>query len=164
MNKHIVVLPGDGIGPEVTREAVNVLNAVGKRFNLGIHTEERLIGGAAIDKTGDPLPEETLDACKKADAILLGAVGGPKWDNAPKRPETGLLRIRKALALFANLRPAVIFPALANLSRLRPETVAQGIDILVVRELIGDIYFGQPAGEGGVCSLRDKMVSQNFLG
>lgn len=147
MNKHIVLLPGDGIGTEVVAEAVKVLRAVEKRFNASFTTEEALMGGAAIDATGDPLPQATIDACKKADAVLLGAVGGPKWDNLPKRPEAGLLGIRKELNLFANLRPATVYPELASLSCLKPSLVEKGVDILVVRELTGDVYFGQPAGE-----------------
>ena len=147
MNKHIVLLPGDGIGPEVVAQGVKVLRAVEKRFGATFSTEEALMGGAAIDATGLPLPKSTVDACKKADAVLLGAVGGPKWDNANPRPEAGLLGIRKELGLFANLRPAVVYPELASLSCLKPELVEQGLDILVVRELTGDVYFGQPAGE-----------------
>lgn len=147
MNKHIVLLPGDGIGPEVVVQAVKVLRAVEKRFDATFTTEEALMGGAAIDVTGDPLPQATIDACKKADAVLLGAVGGPKWDNAPRRPEAGLLGIRKEMNLFANLRPATVYPELASLSCLKPSLVEKGVDILVVRELTGDVYFGQPAGE-----------------
>ena len=149
MNKHIVLLPGDGIGPEVTAEAIKVLRAVEKKFGCAFTTETRLIGGAAIDAAGEPLPRDTLEAAKQAGAILLGAVGGPKWDGLPhgRRPESGLLAIRRELGLFANLRPAVVFPELASLSCLRPEAVAAGIDLLVVRELNGDVYFGQPAGE-----------------
>ncbi len=162
MKKHIVLLPGDGIGPEVVAEAVKVLHVVEKKFGATFTTEEALMGGVAIDKTGEPLPEATLAACKKADAVLLGAVGGPKWDNLPntKRPEAGLLGIRKALGLYANLRPATVFPELASLSCLRPELVAKGVDVLVVRELTGDVYFGQPAGE----EVRDgKRVAFNNM-
>lgn len=149
MKKHIVLLPGDGIGPEVVAQAVKVLGAVQKKFGVEFTTEEALIGGAAIDATGEPLPQATLEACKKADAILLGAVGGPKWDNLPnkQRPEGGLLAIRKALGLYANLRPSTVYPELASLSCLKPELVEKGVDILVIRELTGDVYFGQPAGE-----------------
>lgn len=147
MKKRIVLLPGDGIGPEVIAQAGKILRTVEKKFDLVLDTEEALIGGAAIDATGDPLPPATLEACKKADAVILGAVGGPKWDKAPKRPEAGLLGLRKALNLFANLRPAAVFPELADLSALKEKTVERGIDILVVRELTGDVYFGQPAGE-----------------
>ena len=144
MKKHIVVLPGDGIGPEVVAQTLKVLRAVETKFGVSFTFEEALMGGAAIDATGSPLPEATVAACKKADAVLLGAVGGPKWDNLPntKRPEAGLLGIRKELNLYANLRPATVFPELASLSCLRPDLVQNGIDILVVRELTGDVYFG----------------------
>lgn len=139
----ICVLPGDGIGPEITAEATRVLQALG----LKIEMEEALLGGCAVDATGDPYPEATRKLAQAADAVLLGAVGGPKWDNNPReqRPERGLLGIRKHLNLFANLRPAVLYPELANASTLKPEVVA-GLDILIVRELTGDIYFGQPRG------------------
>ncbi|MDL2279877.1 3-isopropylmalate dehydrogenase [Desulfovibrio sp. OttesenSCG-928-G11] len=147
MNKKIVLLPGDGIGPEVVAQGVKVLRAVGGRFGASFSMEEALMGGCAIDAVGDPLPQATIEVCKKADAVLLGAVGGPAWDKAPRRPEAGLLGIRKELGLFANLRPATVYPELASLSALRPEAVAQGVDILVVRELTGDVYFGLPAGE-----------------
>lgn len=149
MKKRIAVLPGDGIGPEVVAEAVKVLGVVAKKYNCEFELDYALIGGSAIDATGEPLPQASLDAARKADAVLLGAVGGPKWDALPhgKRPESGLLAIRKELNLFANLRPATIFPELASLSSLRPEVTAAGIDLMVVRELTGDVYFGQPAGE-----------------
>ena len=139
----ICVLPGDGIGPEITAEAVRVLKALGLKMAM----EEALLGGCAVDATGDPYPEATQRLALAADAVLLGAVGGPQWDNNPreKRPERGLLGIRKQLGLFANLRPAVLYPELANASTLKPEVVA-GLDILIVRELTGDIYFGQPRG------------------
>ena len=139
----ICVLPGDGIGPEITAEAVRVLNALDLAFEM----EEALLGGCAVDATGDPYPEATRKLALAADAVLLGAVGGPKWDSNPReqRPERGLLGIRKQLGLFANLRPAILYPELANASTLKPEVVA-GLDILIVRELTGDIYFGQPRG------------------
>ena len=139
----ICVLPGDGIGPEITAEAVRVLNALDLKFEM----EEALLGGAAVDATGNPYPEATQKLARVADAVLLGAVGGPQWDALPreKRPERGLLGIRKDLNLFANLRPAILYPELANASTLKPEVVA-GLDILIVRELTGDIYFGQPRG------------------
>ncbi|MFN6960880.1 MAG: 3-isopropylmalate dehydrogenase [Rhodocyclaceae bacterium] len=139
----ILVLPGDGIGPEITAEAVRVLKALGLSFEM----EEALLGGCAVDATGNPYPEATRKLAREADAVLLGAVGGPKWDNHPReqRPERGLLGIRKDLGLFANLRPAVLYPELANASTLKPEVVS-GLDILIVRELTGDIYFGQPRG------------------
>ena len=147
MNKHIVLLPGDGIGPEVVEQATTVLVEAAALCGVTIATQTELIGGAAIDATGSPLPETTLAACQKADAILLGAVGGPQWDSLPngQRPESGLLAIRKALNLYANLRPATVFPELAELSCLRESIAAQGFDLLVVRELTGDVYFGQPA-------------------
>jgi 3-isopropylmalate dehydrogenase len=139
----ICVLPGDGIGPEIITEAIRVLKAL----DLGIEMEEALLGGCAVDATGDPFPEATQKLAQEADAVLLGAVGGPKWDSNPReqRPERGLLGIRKQLGLFANLRPAILYPELANASTLKPEVVA-GLDILIVRELTGDIYFGQPRG------------------
>ena len=139
----ICVLPGDGIGPEITAEAVRVLNALDLKFEM----EEALLGGGAVDATGSPYPEATQKLAREADAVLLGAVGGPQWDGLPReqRPERGLLGIRKDLNLFANLRPAILYPELANASTLKPEVVA-GLDILIVRELTGDIYFGQPRG------------------
>lgn len=147
MSKHVVVLAGDGIGPEIMAEAVKVLSAVNEKFALGITWENQLLGGAAIDAHGVPLPDVTLDAARKADAVLLGAVGGPKWDTIERsiRPERGLLKIRSELNLFANLRPAILYPQLASASSLKPEIVA-GLDILIVRELTGGIYFGQPRG------------------
>lgn len=149
MNKTIVLLPGDGVGPEVVEQGVRVLHAVGMKFKTSFSISTELIGGAALDATGSPLPPATLEACKKADATLLGAVGGPKWDNLPaeKRPEKGLLSIRKELNLFANLRPAKVYPELSSLSCLKTELVQDGLDFLVVRELTGDVYFGTPAGE-----------------
>jgi 3-isopropylmalate dehydrogenase len=139
----ICVLPGDGIGPEITAEAVRVLKALDLKFEM----EEAQLGGAAVDATGSPYPEATQKLARAADAVLLGAVGGPKWDTLPReqRPERGLLGIRKDLNLFANLRPAILYPELANASTLKPEVVA-GLDILIIRELTGDIYFGQPRG------------------
>ncbi len=147
MSKHIVILAGDGIGPEIMAEAEKVLAAVNEKFDLGLSWEHQLLGGCAIDAHGVPLPDVTLDAAKKADAVLLGAVGGPKWDSIERsiRPERGLLKIRSELNLFANLRPAILYPQLASASSLKPEIVA-GLDILIVRELTGGIYFGQPRG------------------
>ena len=139
----ICVLPGDGIGPEIISEAVRVLQAL----DLPLEMETALLGGSAVDATGQPYPEATQKLARAADAVLLGAVGGPQWDTLPReqRPERGLLDIRKDLNLFANLRPAILYPELANASSLKPEVVA-GLDILIVRELTGDIYFGQPRG------------------
>ncbi len=142
----IAVLPGDGIGPEITGQAVRVLEALASD-GLRIEMEQAPVGGAGYDASGDPLPEATLKLAEQADAILFGSVGGPKYDALPRpqRPEQGLLRLRKHFDLFANLRPAVVYPELAHASTLRPEVVA-GLDLLILRELTGDIYFGQPRG------------------
>lgn len=147
MSRKVLVLPGDYIGPEIIAEAVKVLEAVDGRFELGLELEYGLLGGAAIDAHGVPLPEETLTRARAVDAILLGAVGGPKWDNIERhlRPERGLLGIRSELQLFGNLRPAILYPQLVDASSLKPELVA-GLDILIVRELTGGIYFGEPRG------------------
>jgi len=141
--KKIAILAGDGIGPEVVAEAEKVLKKTEELFGYRFEKEHGLFGGIAIDQKGTPLPQETLELCKKSDAVLLGAVGGPKWDNNPKelRPETGLLGIRKALGLFSNIRPAYIFDCLKEASTLKPE-VLDGTDLIVVRELTGGIYFG----------------------
>jgi len=143
----ITLLPGDGIGPEIMAVAVDVLNAIGKQLDIGFEFTEALMGGAAIDATGEPLPAQTLEICRKSDAVLLAAIGGYKWDNLPRhlRPETGLLGLRAGLGLFANLRPAAILPQLIDASSLKREVV-EGVDIMVVRELTGGIYFGQPKG------------------
>jgi len=142
----ICVLPGDGIGPEIVAQAVRVIEAL-RSDGLKFELEEGLLGGCAVDATGDPYPEATRQLARAADAVLLGAVGGPRYDSLPReqRPERGLLGIRKDLGLFANLRPAFLYPELANASTLKPEVVA-GLDILIVRELTGDIYFGEPRG------------------
>ena len=141
MTHSIVLLPGDGVGPEVTAAARLVLEAVAARFGPDFAFSEHAIGGAAIDATGEPLPAGTRDACLAADAVFLGAVGGPKWDGAPKRPEQGLLAIRKAMGLYANLRPVVVDAALADRSPLKRDAV-EGVDLLIVRELTGGLYFG----------------------
>ncbi|WP_448588090.1 3-isopropylmalate dehydrogenase [Thermocrinis sp.] len=149
----IAVLKGDGIGPEIVESAIKVLKGVEHLSGHSFELEEGLIGGVAIDQKGEPLPQETLDLCLKADAVLLGAVGGPKWDNLPtsKRPERGLLEIRKALDLYANLRPAKVYEPLIGASPLKEEVV-RGTDFIVIRELTGDVYYGEPRGiflEGG---------------
>ena len=147
MSKSVLILPGDGIGPEIITEAEKVLNALSRRYGLQISTEQGLIGGSAIDETGVPLPDETLALGKQSDAILLGAVGGPKWDKIERslRPERGLLAIRAGLNLYANLRPAILYKELAEASFLKPEVIG-ALDIMIVRELTGGIYFGQPRG------------------
>jgi 3-isopropylmalate dehydrogenase len=147
---NIALIKGDGIGPEIIDEAVKVLDAVAADEDFDFSYDELLMGGAAYDITGDPLPQETIDGAFKSDAVLFGAIGGEKWDNLPreKRPESGLLRFRKALGVFANLRPAVVYDELINASSLKPEIV-KGVDLMVVRELIGGIYFGEPKGREG---------------
>jgi 3-isopropylmalate dehydrogenase len=142
---NLAVLPGDGIGPEVTDEGIKVLKATGSKFGHQFDLQEGLVGGIAIDRTGEALPQETLKICRKADAVLLGAVGGPKWDDpkARTRPEDGLLALRKALGLFANLRPVKVFPMLVDSTNLKPEVV-DGVDLIFIRELTGGLYFGRP--------------------
>ncbi len=147
MKAHIILLPGDGIGPEVVAEAVRVLQVIAKEFGHSFELTERLMGGCSIDRYGVALTDETLADCQASDAVLLGAVGGPKWDDptAKVRPEQGLLALRKGLGVFANLRPVRVHPSLANASPLKPEILV-GVDVLVVRELTGGLYFGQPRG------------------
>ncbi len=145
MNFNLIVLPGDGVGPEVIDEAVKVLRAVGKRYGHSFNLNNRLVGGSAIDAEGVAVSKDTLKLCKKADAVLLGAVGGPKWDDplAKVRPEDGLLELRKGLGLFANLRPVKVFPVLVDSTNLKPEVI-KGVDFIFVRELTGGLYFGRP--------------------
>ena len=157
----IAVLKGDGIGPEIVEATLRVLGKVEELYGVSFEYEEGLIGGRAIDETGTPLPDETLDLCKNSDAVLLGAVGGPKWDDLPtdKRPEKGLLKIRKELDLYANLRPAKVWEPLIASSPLKPEVVG-GTDLLVVRELTGDVYYGEPRG---VFEKNGKRVGVNTM-
>src|SRR5882757_4420518 len=144
LKKTIVLLPGDGIGPEVTRSAANVLQECAREFHHQFTFIEMPVGGAAIDKTGTPLPNETLDACRKADAVFLGAVGGPKWDSLPvgKRPESGLLGLRQGLGLYVNVRPVKLLEPLRGISPLRADRLGD-LDLEIVRELAGGIYFGE---------------------
>jgi len=158
---NLTVLPGDGIGPEVTGQAVSVLQAVADAFGHQLHQQQKLIGGAALTAVNDPLPADTIQACLSSTAVLLGAVGSPGFDHLPNhlRPEAGLLRIRRELGAYANLRPAVFFPALEDCSPLRAEIV-RGTDMMIVRELLGGLYFGQPRsieGEGGAKSAINTM-------
>lgn len=151
MNYNIAVVRGDGIGPEVIAETIKVLEVVGKKFGHTFNFTDVLAGGAAIDAKGECLPQETIDIAKSSDAVLLGAVGGPKWDAVPgdQRPERALLGLRKELGLFANLRPAMVFEQLADASPLKPEIISGGLDIVVVRELTGGIYFGEKGTKDG---------------
>jgi 3-isopropylmalate dehydrogenase len=163
MKARIALLPGDGIGPEVTAAAVLALLVIGKKYQHSFKFKEHPIGGKAIDLCGSPLPEGTLTACKDADAVLLGAVGGPKWDdpNTKVRPEAGLLALRKELGLYANLRPVHVNPALIHTSPLKPEKL-DGVDLLVVRELTGGLYFGQPKGRSQVKGRRRAVDTLEY--
>jgi 3-isopropylmalate dehydrogenase len=147
MSRRVLLLPGDGIGPDIVAEARKLLTALGDDHGLDVTLDEGLMGGAAVDRTGTPLPSETLEKARASDAILLGAVGGPAWDGLERaqRPETGLLGIRRELGLFGNLRPAILYPQLADASALRADVVA-GLDLMIVRELTGGLYFGEPRG------------------
>ena len=148
---NIAVIKGDGIGPDVVNEEIRVLNKIGEKFGHKFEYKEVLLGGAAIDACGTPIPKETIETCKASDSVLLGAVGGPKWDDLPGelRPERGLLGIRSELGLYANLRPAIIHKALASASPIKPEIIGDSLDILVVRELTGGIYFGEHGYRSG---------------
>ncbi|MFC2016298.1 3-isopropylmalate dehydrogenase [Chloroflexota bacterium] len=145
MKFDLAVLPGDGIGPDVTDEGIKVLQAIGERFGHKFDLHYGLVGGIAIDETGEALPKDTLKICRRCQAVLLGAVGGPKWDNpeAKVRPEDGLLALRKGLGMFANLRPVKVFPVLTNSTNLKPEVI-EGVDFIFIRELTGGLYFGRP--------------------
>ena len=165
MNYKIAVIPGDGIGPEVTASAIDVLNAVGKKYGHTFNYESLLMGGCAIDDCGDPLPEITAKTALASDSVLLGAVGGYKWDTLPgnKRPEHALLAIRKILGLYANIRPAKLFAPLKDASPLKPEITEKGIDLVVVRELTGGIYFGERGtrtGKDGIESFDTECYSE----
>jgi 3-isopropylmalate dehydrogenase len=163
MHARIALLPGDGIGPEVVAEGVKALRAVAARFGHTFEFTEALIGGIAIDRTGNPLPPETLALCQASDAALLGAVGGPKWSDprAAVRPEQGLLAIRAGLGLFANLRPVKVYPALIDASTLKPEVVAN-VDMVIVRELTGGLYFGKPQGQSGAAPNREAVDTLSY--
>lgn len=155
---NIAVIKGDGIGPEIVEGAETVLNAIAKKFSHKFNYTDVYMGGCAIDKFGEPLPQETIDICKKSDSVLLGAVGGPKWDNCPKRPEAGLLGIRKALELYSNLRPSILKPQLKEASPLKDSKLENGLNVMVVRELTGGIYFGkrEKAQDGSWASDEEK--------
>ncbi len=167
MNKNIAVIRGDGIGPEIVTEAIKVLNKVGEKFGHTFNYTDVLMGGCAIDATGVPLPQETIDICLKSDSVLLGAVGGKKWDNLPGnlRPEAGLLGIRGALKLFANIRPAKLLAPLASACPLKTEITDGGLDLVIVRELIGGAYFGERktyTDENGVKHASDSMAYADY--
>src|SRR5438876_2248132 len=159
----ITILPGAGIGPEVTDEAVRVLENVAREFNHQLSLERKEIGGAALQRSNNPLPDDTIHSCLASGAVLLGAVGGPSFDKFPKhlRPESGLLRLRRELGAFANLRPAVCFPALEDCSPLRSDVV-HGTDILIVRELLGGLYFGQPRSIEGPAGSRNALNTMRY--
>lgn len=167
MNKKIAVIKGDGIGPEIVNEAEKVLNKVGEKFGHTFEYTDVLMGGCAIDATGVPLPQETIDICLASDSVLLGAVGGPKWDTLPGhlRPEAGLLGIRGALKLFANIRPAKLIPALSGACPLKDEITQNGLDLVIVRELIGGAYFGERdthVDENGIKHASDSMAYADY--
>ncbi|MCH9814389.1 MAG: 3-isopropylmalate dehydrogenase [Epsilonproteobacteria bacterium] len=160
----IAVIKGDGIGPEIVDEAIKVLDAVSVNTDCEFVYKEYLMGGIAYDITGDPLPEETVEGCKNADAVLFGAIGGEKWDNLPrdKRPESGLLRLRKALALYANFRPVKVYDELLDASTLKSEVI-EGVDLLVMRELTGGIYFGQPREKGNESAFNTMVYTKDEI-
>jgi len=155
---NIAVIKGDGIGPEIVPQAVNVLNVIGEKFGHTFNFNEVLMGGCAIDAVGEPLPQATIDACLAADSVLMGAIGGPKWETLPgnQRPEAGLLGLRSAMKLYANIRPAVLFQPLKNACPLRADIAERGIDMVIVRELTGGIYFGERGRDGDVAYDTEK--------
>src|SRR5579875_1593523 len=161
----IALLPGDGIGPDVTGEALRVLTAVAAAGHWRLTVRTGVVGGRAVDETGDPLPEETLRLCQESDAVLLGAVGGPKWDHlpGPQRPESGLLRLRQGLGVYANLRPVRLLPSLVACSPLKGEVVAEGVDMVIVRELTGGLYFGQPKERRGASAVDTMAYSADEI-
>ena len=163
MQLRVTSLPGDGIGPEVTSQAICVLEEVASGFGHDLELDEKEIGGVALEKLGNPLPDSTIQACLASHAVLLGAVGSPAFDHNPRelRPEAGLLRLRQELGAFANLRPAVFYPALAACSPLRPEIV-KGTDILIVRELLGGLYFGEPRSIEGAPGARHAVNTMRY--
>src|SRR5882762_1612405 len=163
MQLRLISLPGDGIGPEVTTQAIRVLEEVAGGFGHDLELDEKEIGGAALTEFGDPLPAATIQACLESQAVLLGAVGSPAFDNHPRelRPEAGLLRLRQVLGAYANLRPAVFYPALRDCSPLREE-IAKGTDILIVRELLGGLYFGQPRSIEGAPGKREAVNTMRY--
>ena len=160
---NLTVLPGDGVGPEVTDEAVRILETIAEAYKHQLSVKRKPVGGAALVSDKDPLPADTLQACLSSDAVLLGAVGGPSFDSFPShlRPESGLLRLRRELGVFANLRPALCFPALEDCSPLRPEVV-RGTDVMIVRELLGGIYFGEPRSTQGVSGQRSAIDTMSY--
>ncbi len=161
---NISIIKGDGIGPEIVDEAIKVLDAVSYECNFHLNYKEYLMGGIAYDVTGNPLPQETITGVINSDACLFGAIGGAKWDKLPRdlRPESGLLRFRKELAVFANLRPAVIYDELVNASTLKAEVI-EGVDLMVVRELIGGIYFGEPRANDGQTAYNTMVYTLWFI-